>query len=835
MKTQLLILAGLLALGLLASGRFLDDAASGAPIQQFDTSGAFEVDVNWCYGGSYPVSDGAGGVLCGPGSSSTTTPRDTALDTYSIISRPIGTRFGASSIFTPNDGPSEWQVVAPICGGLDANNECTAATVTGDVTARLDLQCSNGADDILGGAGGTGGDPATEWPKKDPDGGGAGTGWNNVDFVRTSAASFYGGGGAPTGGANAYVPGIAPFPSSAPNAFTFGSIDTSILTQVYLAGTAPFALPAAVRLQLFSSFSSYASQSSSPGTGEGLGVSTSLLGGSPDNPPSDGFTCLDSPQDSVATTTYLKTPDADRVIPRWTFIASAADIDDGTQQVLLDWQCVTVGAGEADADGDCDPDATDTDDANKDIDGDLLPDGIESFLGSSPTSANSDGDAADDFEEMVNFTDPADADSDDDLQLDKKDLTPTNGTETADASDATDDNCPAIANADKDGVAGGPQDGDPSRPGDQVSQLNTDSLYLHHGHTQNADGSVASPATGDKSNPDEDIDGDACDDDDDNDQMPDATEASFTIVPWSGTSDPGGSGDAADSAACASPGTAGSSSPLVPPGHSSWAADGPWDGDMDADLVLDGRECQFRARPDLALRATASCGTVPVDPDGCAQPNNGAGGGAIDDPDGDLLFLKGGSHTTVETALRTMGINVCRATDSEPPCPVGLSTTGQDNDVDNDGLAGNLDRDSDRDYCDSSVGCSRPATPSTAALVQDGPEVLFYGTGPSSFDTDRDGCPDAEEISDHSGDFRTTAGDQLLFVIAKNAAPALGKLDPDADGDVDNYHLANKDLNKNKTLDAGDQLIMAAIIAAPGACATTEGAVVIGKLAKNLP
>ena len=798
--------------------------ASGAPIQQFDTSGAFEVDVNWCYDGAYPTNSG-GAVVCGAGSSSTSVAKNTAITSYSIISQPIGNRLGLPVTFTPSDGTTEWQVVAPACVSvaLDGNNECDAGAVTGDVTARTDILCTNGADDILGAPGATGGDPATEWPKKDPDGAGVGSGWNSVDFVRTSAATFYGGGGAPTGGPNAYAPGIAPFPDSAPNMYEFASIDTAVLTQLYLAGVSPFPLPDPVRLQLVNGISFYPSQSSSPTTGAGLGVSVALLGGSPDNPPSDGFTCLDGPQDSVSTTSYLKSPDADRVIPRWVFIASAADIDDGTQQVVIDWQCVTVGAGEADADGDCDPDATDSDDGNKDIDGDLLPDGVELALGSSPTSANSDGDAADDFEEMVNFTDPTDTDSDDDLQLDKADLTPTNGSETADGTDTTDDNCPAHAN--------GSADGDPSRPGTQANQLNTDSLYQYHGHTLNADGSTAS-LFADKSNPDEDIEGDACDADDDNDEMPDATEASFTIVPWSGTSDPGGA-DLPDSAVCAGPGIG--SAPLVPTGHVSWAADGPWDGDMDADLVLDGRECTFRARPDLAIRATASCTTAPVDADGCAQPKNGGGGGAIDDPDGDLLFLNGGSHVAVEATLRTTSINVCRATDSEPPCPVGLSTTGQDNDVDNDGLAGNLDRDSDRDYCDSSVGCSRPATPSTAALVQDGPEVLFYGTGPSSFDTDRDGCPDAEEISDHSGDFRTTAGDQLLFVIAKNAAPALGKLDPDADGDVDNYHLANKDLNKNKTLDAGDQLIMAAIIAAPGACATTEGAVVIGKLAKNLP
>jgi hypothetical protein len=828
MPKKLTILGALTAALVFGYFGLFNGSATGAPIQQFDTSGVFEVDVNWCYGGAFPVPDGSGGVNCGAGSSSTTVPKDTALNSWSLIRQPIGNRLGLPITFTPSDGTTEWQTVAPACAA-GSNNECnyaydagwnpTAGSITGEVTARSDILCTNGADDVLGKPGGTTGNPATQWPDL--------TRWPAPSYVRTSASGFNGGFGLPTAGsANAYVWGITPFPKNPPNAFTFGSIDTSVLTQLYLTGIAPFALPDPVRLQLASGVSSYASQSSDPANGLGLGVSVALLGGSPDNPPTDSFTCLDSPQDSVSTTTYLKTPNADRVIPRWVYIASAADIDDGTQQVLLDWQCVTVGAGEPDADGDCDPDATDSNDGVKDIDGDLLPDGVERFLGSSPTVADTDADGSGDFEEMVNFTDPTVADSDGDGQADKRDLIPTNGTETADATDATDDNCPADAN--------GAADGDPSRPGVQASQLNTDSLYQYHGHTLNADGSTAS-LFADKSNPDEDFDGDACDEDDDNDEMPDATELVFTIVPWSGTSDPGGA-DLPDSAVCAAPGVG--VAPLAPVPGTSWAVNGPWDGDMDADLVLDGRECQFRSRPDMALKATASCVAAPADPDGCAQPKNGGAGGATDDPDGDLLFLNGGggaSHVAVEATMRTTGINVCRVGAGEPPCPAGGSATGQDNDTDNDTLIGSGDKDSDRDFCESLVGCTRPAAPNNTAAAQDGLEVIFYGTGPATFDTDRDGCPDAEEIADITGDFKVNSSDQLQFVTAKNAVPALGKLDTDNDGDVDNYHLANKDLNKDKSLNAPDQLMMAQIIAAAGACSATEGAIAIGKLAKNLP
>ncbi|MBI5289768.1 MAG: hypothetical protein HY873_12420 [Chloroflexi bacterium] len=795
MPKKLTILGALTAALVFGYLGLFNGTAAGTPIQQFDTSGAFEVDVNWCYDGAYPVADGSGGVLCGAGSSSTSIPvPGAAVPSWSIISQPIGNRLGLPITFTPSDGTTEWQTVAPACGALDANGECTAATTVGDVTARTDILCTNGADDVLGAPGGTGGSSATEWPKKDPDGAGPTTGWINVPFIRTSAATFEGGGGPPTGGPNAYVPGIAPFPNSAPNAYTFGAIDTSVLTFLYLAGGAPFPLPAPVRLQLVQGYSSYASQSSSPGTGEGLSVSAALLAGSPDDPPSDGFTCLDSPQDSVAETTYLKAPSVDTIIPRWVMITSAADLRDGTQATILDWQCVTIGTGAPDSDGDCLPDGAEPLAAScvggvndKDCDNDMIPDGLESYLGSSPTAANSDGDAASDFEEMGFFTDPTVADSDGDGQLDKQDVISTNGTEGADAADLSDDNCPADANA---------------------SQLNTDSLYQYHGH---------GATTGDKSNPDEDMQGNACDSDDDNDEMPDATEAGLTIVPWSGTTDPGGAGDAADSAVCAGPGIG--VAPLV--------VMNPLDGDSDVDLVLDGRACTFRARPDLAIRATASCLTAPVDPDGCAQPNNGAAGGAVDDPDADGLFVKGGSHLAVESVIRTMGINVCRIGAAEPsPCPTGGSATGQNSDMDGDGVVGTSDKDSDRDV----IGAL-----TTASNVQDGVETLFYGTGAAIFDTDRDGCADGEEIADHNGDFKVTAGDQLSFVIKKNTAPALGKLDPDNDGDIDNYDLANADLNKNKSLDAGDQLIMAAIIGAVGACDTVEDAIVIGTLVKNVP
>ncbi len=741
-------------------------------------------------------ADAGGTADCGASSSSTSVARDTALTAWTIVSQPIGTRPGLPITYTPSDGTTEWQPVNAACAGPDPNNECSAPVASGDVTGRTDVLCSNGADDIIGDAGGTGGVSETDWPDM------SGSRWPLPALLRTSASAANGGSGAPTGGPNAYVLGASPWPTIGPNAFAFGAIDTAMLTRLYLSGTAPFPLPSSVRLQVASATSSYASQA-------GLGVSAVLRGGSPDRPPDDGFICFDSPDDSVMSAS-LRTPDADRVIPRWTIITSAVDLrfsywGDMTQ-VLLDWACITVGAGEPDADGDCDPDATDSNDAVKDIDGDLVPDGIERALGSNPTVADTDGDGSDDFHEITLFTDPTVADSDGDGQGDRRDDFPTNGygSDTADAANAFDDNCPAVAN--------GSADGDPIRPGIQASQLNTDSLRQYHG---------MGIGTGDSTNPTEDLEGDACDTDDDNDGLPDATERVFTIVPWSGGTDPGGA-DLPDTSICAGPGLG---APPIDqqlasggPSGKTWSMDGPYMGDMDLDMVLDGRECEFRSRPDLALRAIATCNNVVVDPDGCAQPNNGLGGGAAADPDGDGLFLafSPAAHTAVEATYRTMGINI------------GAGVV--ENDIDGDGLVGTADRNADH---------YDPAGYDTWQSIGGGLEALSYGSAPGILDTDRDRCVDDLEIIDTSGNGKADAGDQLQFVIKKNAGPNYGKLDPDYDGDIDYYDLVNWDFNRNKTLDAGDQLLMANAVAKGYQLDSCGNGgypqPVIGALAKNLP
>ena len=280
---------------------------------------------------------------------------------------------------------------------------------------------------------------------------------------------------APTGGPNAYAPSIVPWSTSAPNAFGFVSTDTTSFSQYAIGGGAggTVALAQPIDVQLSTYTSGYGSQS-------GLEVATLLVGGSP-TPPVDDFTCFDSPEHMVLSSSTLTTPDVDGLVPRWAVVTAAPDLRDGTRTRILDWECRVAGAGAPDADGDCLADADEplaascvggVNDADCDNDG--LPDGVDAASGGSVTSGDIDGDVASDLEELLQFTDPTVTDSDGDGQLDRPDLISTNtcsdatgpftdcraGIGNLDAFQTVDDNCPAHANA---------------------SQLNTDSNNDYHG------------------------------------------------------------------------------------------------------------------------------------------------------------------------------------------------------------------------------------------------------------------------------------------------------------------------------------------------------------------
>ena len=137
---------------------------------------------------------------------------------------------------------------------VGAGNECTDGILTGNVTSRVDLGCGIGGvglQDILAG-GGTGG-PIGLWPDD--------TLWHAPCSCGRRRTPRSGAPAVPATVArrvatNAYVTQIVPFPS----AFTFSAIDTANLTTLYIGGTAPLVLPAAVLLQTAAYESSYPSQ-----------------------------------------------------------------------------------------------------------------------------------------------------------------------------------------------------------------------------------------------------------------------------------------------------------------------------------------------------------------------------------------------------------------------------------------------------------------------------------------------------------------------------------------------------------------------------------------------
>ena len=433
----------------------------------------------------------------------------------------------------------------------------------------------------------------------------------------------------------------------------------------------------------------------------GLTSSVALLGGDPANPPSADYVCLDSPQSSVSTSLTLKAPAAPGMYPRWTIFQSAADFRSGDVSRILDEQCITVGPPITDTDGDCLPDTIDPNPTNPDSDGDGVPDGVEVASGTAAvlpcgpvaplplglglppsgivappaqgtTSADCDGDGASDFDEMFQFTDPSNPDTDGDGSLDKQDngadedapLTPANVLDSK-----YDDNCPATAN-----------------PLQENSDSTPDFRLL--------------PTAGnlDTTNPHQDILGDACDPDNDNDGLPNVTEAGLTIL---------ATGPANQQTYCKGPGTLGAVAPLVVMSTTN--------PDSDSDLGLDGRECQQGTRPDDASAAQR------------LAPASAAKGES--DNDGDQLFNAPGNAglSTAETFYHTQNINL---------------VVGQENNPDGDAfLTGDTDADSDNDG------------------LKDGIEVRYYGTDPSNPDTDGDGCSDGREAGDVDGNRTVNAGD----------------------------------------------------------------------------
>jgi len=324
-------------------------------------------------------------------------------------------------------------------------------------------------------------------------------------------------------------------------------------------------------------------------------------------------------------------------------------------------------------------------------------------------------------------------------------------------------------------------------------------------------GDVGAPAAfAHWTNPSEDHLGDACDTDDDNDALGDVAEnpsatvgGGTTISTWS----------TVNVTVCKGPNVA--SAPAVPLVTTN--------GDSDNDMVLDGRECQFRSRPDSNARVALDCpAAAPVTPvAGCGQPGNSLSSpcpGQDADADGLCLPKSTGVHLSVERQFRTHGIND--------------SSTTQVNDTDTCGAAGDADIDADNDTIGTSCapiggnpevgnpGCGGGGEPACSqfAGLSDGDEVLFYNTSPTNVDSDRDGCPDNEEVSDLNGSGNVSSADQLALAGKIGIPPDVG-----ADGDIDNPGSINFDLNKDGAVSSADQLALSRAVGLTGNCTSQSG------------
>lgn len=545
-KLTMLGVLGALVLGAVAlfQGAGTTYAGPGGKIQNF------EVTSSVCYG-TAPVAGGT----CSPGTDTTAV----AGTQYTAITLAQGSRLTLPIQYTPGD----FAYTKP--GDTDT---------IGRITSKTDLLCDGALDILSTGSPDSNGDPN---PKTGNESAGNVGQWPDPAYWLGFPANYY-------ATRPAYISQVNPMPAT--YGVLWNSYERADFYTLWIGGATPLSLydlNGGVPTPLDVIYEELPASYPAPA---GLRVSVALLSASPTPPSTSFLTCLDSPQDSVSSTTTTGIPGAAGMYARWTVYLSAADVRSGQVAALVDLNCTTVGSALPDADGDCIPDGSDPAPASADADGDLLVDGIEAAFGTSRTVADADADGADDFLEMLQFSDPATADTDGDGSADK----PENGADETPSSknsiqDTTaDDNCPVDSDA---------------------TQLNTDSGNI--------------PFTTDASNPSQDTQGDACDTDNDNDGMTDVAEA--------GNNDNTG---ATPVGSFCGPSISGSvASPTTDT-----------DNDTDNDIGLDGLECKFGTDPNDPTSRIGGLGGDALG-DGAeenfyrTQKINKPGGGQEDNIDGD--------------------------------------------------------------------------------------------------------------------------------------------------------------------------------------------------------
>jgi hypothetical protein len=846
--------------------------AAPGPVQGFDVSGTYAVNAATCWDQGAPGTVApervSGAIVCGAGSSESHAPLGlgAGVRSFDYVDVPQGNRLSTVARFIPG-GAGEFTTDASlaVCGTPVPGSCGAGSSTTGARTGETDILCSGPAYDVL--ATSRVGSPGA-WPD-DP---GDGDGFVGFPLTRSADGGLT---GAP-GGANAYTNALAPFPPS----FSFVSLDRAVLGNIYLGGATSFLLPN-TPLQLYTAQSPYhpglrvsvemvGGDPAHPPTNDYLCFDT----------PQSSITSIEyrvPPTVSGLFPMWVAfTSDADLVNGAVDRILDLQCVGVGTASAGAGGSDI----GASDFDDDCLAQPIDANDADPDQDADGVPDGIEYFSGSNINAADADADGASDYDELFQYTDPNSPDSDGDGSLDRQDSAADENIATLLVDDTiADDNCPAIANPDQlntDSAASyhggnvawnntnyGAVAPGPAQPSlitswassalmvlGSTATITTSSAHnLAVGQTievsgvtgvsggtaaQNqsyrnavngvftvkspaattfsvtllsapAPGAAAGtviirPASGDATNPDADRFGDACDRDDDNDELPDVAEGNVTIVPWAGLG----------TTSCVGDGTgAVTAIPL-----------NTLNGDSDQDMVLDGVECRQGSRPDVASKAIASCGTAPIDADGCATPR---APGVGEDADGDGLYASGlsGANAIAEAFYRTTNISRHDATEVT--------------DIDADGLAGAADRDADADW--NMLGL--PGSPSTSSVLKDGFEARFYGTRPSNPDTDGDGCDDAREIVDFNGDRIINSGDAGAFdarLVRTGEGMDNGK-GGDAvanDGQL-NPNAVNFDVVPDGVLNSGEQGVIGSIIGRGGGCENIRQQALLPGGATKLP
>lgn len=450
-------------------------------------------------------------------------------------------------------------------------------------------------------------------------------------------------------------------------------------------------------------------------------------------------------------------------------------------------------------------------DADQDCDG--LRDGVEKAWGSNPLLQDSDNDGAPDFVEMGQFTNPGNPDTDGDGLWDKPEnnyqasavgvADPNAAERGAECADALDndgdgwinDGCPKVGSASEtlcadalDNDAAGPDGaindgcgtkGDLTTNGwGTVANADDNCPTVYNPDQTNTDGLSRDAGGGVKaSNPNQDIMGDACDPDLDNDGLVNANEESMGTDPLKNDTD----ADGWVNDGCPQVGSISESGALC--------ANTVNDDSADDSRVNDG--CPQYGP--VAETSTQCNNAVDDDSDGCVDGTEAfVGTNALNGKLKCPAALNGAQLKFFHACRWNLPQIGEFSGDWNAKNSVGADRTEWDADGDGVDCYKGIDSPAEPpawdDDNDNGVGVSSPAPP---VEISDVVEIEGYDTNPALKDTDGDGCADWFEIADVNGDRKLSIGDVYLVATAPTGVAANDRvMDVNKDGKQsvgDNY------------------------------------------------